>query len=70
MEGKFDKKGFLWIKRADRFVKMICPAMSALTYCGDWCPKIEEPQNTDDGKSSVICCSNYMAFDKFTDLRT
>jgi hypothetical protein len=50
MKAKIDKDGFLWVERAGKMRKQICPNgydTTTMKYyepspCGDWCPQFNE----------------------------
>jgi hypothetical protein len=41
MKGKIDENGWLWIERAGKLKKQLCPFSNGGDWeasCGDWCP--------------------------------
>lgn len=43
MNGKIDKKGNLYIKRANSdMIRQVCPYCSDESSCGEWCPLFGE----------------------------
>jgi hypothetical protein len=76
MEGKFNKQGNLIITRGGREIVQDCPDVkNGLTSgskkrpCGDWYPKLEEPQSIAEGVRLTGKCGVSWDFDVFIDER-
>lgn len=48
MKGKIDENGFLYIERAGKTKKTLCPYDGECAPCGDWCPLFSEPEPAKD----------------------
>jgi len=68
MEGKIDKFGDFYIKRAGRWEEIKCPESSGSFYggcrCGGWCPRFEEITiqryaEIFDPKTKITKCGTY-----------
>ena len=79
--GEIDKRGHLWIVRADKTKAICCPwscpdshpdVLPGPVRCGDWCPLFGEPFETDELSWIVLDCGAgriLLSFENFTDKR-
>ena len=52
---KIEKKGFLWLRRAEEWREQYCPFATAGYFrCGDWCPLFGEPSFYNEGEDKTV----------------
>lgn len=75
MEGRFNEKGNLEIKRANGWTAATCPFTGGCEPCGSWCPHVTEPIRQDNRKFDrqecvvYICHGKHWKFSDFEDRR-
>ena len=75
MEGRFTEAGSLELKRANGWVKQMCPYSAGSEPCGTWCPHVTEPIKQNNQKFErqecviYVCNGRHWKFSDFEDRR-